>query len=425
MKGKSLVRRLLADLGIVALCALAGYLLLVLAYELSDPQRQYEYCRTSAYETLDEAAYETETYSRRVLDNYTDRLMMLESVYSDGENPFTRAWQNRRWVVENNALGNGFLRIFAEGEQPVGAPSYERYWHGYQLTLRPLLHVMSYGRIRLLNSALQFFLLALVLLLMYRRAPRCLLPFGVMILLLAPTAIGKSLQFSSVYYIMLIELLLLLWNPRGFLSGDRLPLFFLLAGIATAFLDFLTAPTLTLTVPLCLLCADRQGQSAKEAAKRLLRCCLLWGIGYACMWGSKWLLDLIVTRGAFLTDLSRTMGQRAGTRVGGQDYSRLHAVVSLFKTLFDDRYLLLLALAYAAAVPVICRRELRARLPQLPGDCAFLALPVLCAVGWVLVLSNHSLQHAFFTYRTLAPCVFALLTAITPPGAFPQNTKAE
>ena len=33
---------------------------------------------------------------------------------------------------------------------------------------------------------------------------------------------------------------------------------------------------------------------------------------------------------------------------------------------------------------------------------------------WLLVLCNHSYIHSHFTFRILAPCVFALLLALTP-----------
>ena len=410
-KPTSLGRELLKALGAIFACAVLGYLLLTAAYALSDTERQAKNCRASLPVINEEKEYEPELYSRRLLDNVTDWIMIRTAAYNSEDSAFLLAEEAIHTLHESGSCKTDFQLTFEEGAAPGRIEPYRRYWHGYQLTLRPLLHVLSYGQIRVLNSAVQMLLLTVAILLMLKRQPRCLFPFSLMILLLAPTAIGRSLQFSSVYYIMLTAIILLLWNPSGRYTGWALPRLFLLAGIITAFLDFLTAPTITLTAPLVLVCADRKRYAAEQGWKRLLLCCAFWGMGYAGMWGSKWILSLLVTRGQFLRELMETVRFRTSTGDGQESFTRAEALMCNVRELFFNKFHILLCVAYTLAVPLVwhdCLPTAR------PAQSLPLALPFACGIAWIALLSNHSYIHFFFTYRTLAPCVFAVLTAITP-----------
>ena len=103
----------------------------------------------------------------------------------------------------------------------IARESYARYWNGYQIYLKPLLTVLNYGQIRNVNTIVQYLLLLVILKLLLRKYPYGLVPFVIMVLFLAPTAIGKCLMHSHDYYVALLTTLLLLWNPGGKINGEN------------------------------------------------------------------------------------------------------------------------------------------------------------------------------------------------------------
>ena len=64
-------------------------------------------------------------------------------------------------------------------------------------------------------------------------------------------------------------------------------------------------------------------------------------------------------------------------------------------------------LVLAAAAFVVCLRSKTALLRALP-----LGLTALMAPVWLAVLRTHSIQHGWFTWRSLAPTVFAGLAFV-------------
>jgi len=366
-----------------------------------------------------ESPYPQETYSQRMLDNDTDSLMLLEAADAGEEGLLDRAI-HVYYTAERGRVPNATLvDQLPPGTVETYRHSYARYWHGFMVFLRPAFALLGYNGIRTLNLVLQHALLMAVLLLLQRRCPACLFPFLLTVLFLAPTAIGKSLQFSSVYYLILISCLLLLWNPKGLLRGDRAGWLFLFSGIAVAYLDLLTWPTAALTLPLVLLCAReyREGRSVRESLRRLGLCALLWFIGYAGMWAGKWLLALVSDGAGFFTNLLEIMGRRSSATNGFQTrVSRGRCLWVNLRTLFENRHLLLLTAFYVLGQGYVLLKGKAAGRVQLRQLSVFL-LPPLIAAGWILLLSNHATVHSWFTYRTLAPGLFSLLTALSLAAA--------
>lgn len=366
-----------------------------------------------------ESPYPLETYSQRMLDNDTDSLMLLEAADAGEEGLLDRAI-HVYYTAERGRVPNATLvDQLPPGTVETYRHSYARYWHGFMVFLRPAFALLGYNGIRTLNLALQHALLMALLLLIQRRCPSCLFPFLLTVLFLAPTAIGKSLQFSSVYYLILLECLLLLWNPKGLLRGDRAGWLFLFSGIAVAYLDLLTWPTAALTLPLVLLCAReyRERGAVRESLRRLGLCALLWFVGYAGMWAGKWLLALLFDGGQFLTSLLEVMSRRTSATNGFQTrVSRGRCLWVNLRTLFENRHLLILTVFYMLSQMVLLLRRKSADRAPLRRLSVFL-LPALIAVGWILLLSNHATVHSWFTYRTLAPGLFSLLTFLSVAAA--------
>ena len=158
--------------------------------------------------------------------------------------------------------------------QETNRYSYGRYWHGNLLFMKTMLLFFDLAVIRNINTVFMF-------------------------VLIAPTAAGQCFEYSFAVHIMLLASIFYLWNPGDFFSGERLYYLFLISGILLAYFDFMTAPTITLTFPLALVCLNE-----KRTWKSLIFCGVFWGIGYAGMWAGKWLIALISMKSEFFDDLT-------------------------------------------------------------------------------------------------------------------------
>ena len=87
------------------------------------------------------------------LDNFTDALMINIAMGVNDSQPVKSAIQNTYYLQnENSSIIKATLDIADDNYQEVYAVPYPRYWHGYQLILRPLLYVTNYKGIRIINS---------------------------------------------------------------------------------------------------------------------------------------------------------------------------------------------------------------------------------------------------------------------------------
>lgn len=401
---------------IILLCILTGYLLLSFSY-LIPVEAIADKANGTNPVFAAEGTYHTERYSGRVLDNYTDALMLLTAEYPGDESIFDKAINAYRlrdtsapdlyfsYINSHNADSNS-------AESEIKKDAYPRYWHGYQIFLRPLSLLMNFDRIRVLNTALQFSLVIVILLLMKRRAEECAFPFAIMLLFMAPTAVGRSLQYSSVYYVMLIVTLLVLWNPGNLLNDGNMIYLFLLSGAATVYLDLLTAPTISLTAPLCVYCVLRKDElSGRELLKMVVKCSFFWAAGYAGMWTGKWILAVIGNGPDFFNELLESIKFRASSTSTTQ-VTRAGTLLLNIEYLLLNKFVALFALLYALIMTAAGFLGRKKPTKQTLFSAGVIFIIAVIPAAWIIILSNHSNIHAFFTYRTLCPAVFCMLTAL-------------
>ncbi len=416
---------------ILLLCVVLGFVLLALAYLLPVSAMQDE-CYESLHAFLPEEIVKTDPLSGHDQDNFTDALLLLEAAYPGTESLTERVIGNY-FLATPGLVGASFpdregIMFFGEeyvnpiksfldlyGYENGGrSMSYSRYWHGYLVFLKPLLCLFNYDQIRLLYFAAETLLGLAALALLLKKAPRAAVPFALMLLLLAPSSVARSLQYASMSLLMLLSSLLLVWNPAGKRRERLLPGFFLVVGILAAYLDLLTMPSITLTVPLCLLCA-LDGKGRESGLKRLGWYSVLWLAGFGGMWAAKWLLAWIWQGESFLQNVLTTVSIRASASVGEESASRLGTLLRNGRELFATGWVNVLTVLYAAAAAAIglLGRRQGWRFPT-SREALRLVPPFLIPLFWILGMCNHSCIHYWFTFRTLAPCVLAVLLALTP-----------
>ena len=359
------------------------------------------------------------------LDGFTDAIMLQTAVYVRDENPMKAAMRNDRMEFSEGKLDPaGSLKQYVYGNRSGYVMSYARYWHGYLLFLKPLLLFFSLSDIRMMNAAFQLILAAGVLLLAFRkRGLRLALPMGLALLVLNPVSTALSMQFSSIYYLTLLGLLVMLltesWDrPWGYLV-------FLFLGIGTAFFDFLTYPAGA--VGICL--ALQALMSRADGKTRLLKTIgsgAAWAFGYGGMWSGKWLAASLITGTNVLRDAMEQAQYRSGgevTAAEGGVNATFGAVLSRNLGVLANPTAAILVLALIGMLVWLLVTK-RCRFAVERSSLLSLAAAFAVPFVWYFLLRNHSLVHCWMTYRNLSAAVFALSGGLCfglKGNGFPEN----
>lgn len=347
------------------------------------------------------------------MDNYTDTLMLMEAASADETDPLTAMMTNTAYNVDNfETLGEdlaAYLQAREAGQTGTDAGlepfSYARYWHGYLIWLRPLLCLMPYTGVRVVQYLALAALFAATLVLLRRRCGRqAVLWFAVSQLLVTCFWVPRQVQYFTCFAVAYAGCVWVLARPR---RSDVLCLGLLVLGAVTAFCDLLVTPVLTLGLP--LVCWLLQPQQRLRAGGRqcalALGGCLCWGVGYGLCWALKWVLAGLVTGQSVIADALHQIGVRtAADTWHGMELTWGNILQFVYTTLQDRGLfwpLVILVLA-GAAVFVLCLRS-RAAL----GRAAPLALAAVLPLLWFAVLRTHSIQHGWFTWRALGLTLFA------------------
>ncbi len=413
--GKEYLRLGLKLCALIVFMTILGFLLLLAVYALPTAPMEKNLAE-SAEVFLREGSYPVTdilgTDSR--LDNYTDALMLLTAAYSGDESLTDRALKAYRYTTAANEDPVLVLTAHYMDGKEVETVSYERYWHGYLILLKPLLLLFDYSEIRLVNLVCTALSLFCLMLLMYKRGLGRYIPaLALSLLLVDISAIVRSLQFSSMLHLsVLASILLLLMYER--LRKDRGELlFFAGIGCAASFLDLLTWPLAGFGIPACLMICKDRGRA--RGTLLFLLCSLgAWLLGYGAMWAGKWLIltafgDAEAIKNALTIAFFRSsMADEAGYAFRYLDVLKLnldHLVSPAGAA----------ALAYILFVLLLGLKSPGAGRNRTPGRWPGLLLLAALPLLWYKLMGNHSYVHHWFTYREMAVSVFALLCMATPP----------
>lgn len=293
--------------------------------------------------------------------------------------------------------------------------SYARYWHGYLVFLRPTLMIMSIKEIRYLNIILLWILLIATVIMIYKKINWITaISFMLMMILCSFQAVPVSMQFSSVFYIMFASSIFVMMNYEKSWFERGLPQFFFIVGAVTVFIDFLTAPVLTLGIPMLLILLMRlhHGEhSIKDDTMLLVKGSLAWALGYSMLWISKWLLGSVILK---RNVVENALNQFA-FRIAGSEQLTVNGVKAIFRngyylTVGIANKIILLMIIYLFIVWVRAmirdentRRRFARSVPVL--------LTATLPFGWIVMVAGHSHVHCWFTYRILIIAAMAVLSS--------------
>lgn len=337
------------------------------------------------------------------MDNFTDALV-LNQAWCLGEEESINLWQRLMLVPRHRCMADGVeqgcesLRRLTEGDTTLKIMCYPRYWHGSTYLMRYLLAIDDYVVLRGLFFLLSSMLLLWVLLALAKRVGVWASALYFLAFVLVD---GFMMQFSIQFLpVLLITLGGTLWVLNR--KRNSLGVVFFVLGSLTAYFDLLTAPLLTWGLPLLVWLAAN-GQRSPAKGRQLFTdalASLLWGVGYAATWAAKWLLATLTTPMNVFSDASA----QASLRAAVEDYTRWGAV---------ERNLDLVPWLYVTIAAVVLALLAVRHFNGKGWRQALVCLVVAVApVAWYIVLGNHSYEHYWFTYRSLAVTVMGLLAAV-------------
>lgn len=279
---------------------------------------------------------------------------------------------------------------------------YARYWHGYMIILRPLLTIFNIVKIRNISTILLIFMGISCFYLIYKRIDLLTsIAFVVGFLGCSFFMVGQSLSEIPVFIVTFVLSIILLLKED---INNNIGLLFFCAGSIVGFADLLTEPIISLFIPITLyfLLNQKEELSLKDIVKRYLFLCIIWGIGYALTWMSKWIIvDIIKNRGMFKQSLQQIIIRSKGTNP-----ILYRDILSKINYLSSN-----LCLYIFICVPSIIVSIIYAIIKKMPINIKILPYIVNSIIPfvWYFLIKNHSWLHPFFAYKLLAISIINIL----------------
>lgn len=402
----------------IGAAALAGVLLLTIAFSLPVGKLEENMTRSAAV-LRSEGDYPSAVpwaFSR--LDSFTDAMILMNSGNEGEGTALERAMSVYRGCFDNSKEpdpNESIGRHYLDGETYLKQFAYPRYWHGYILLIRPLLAVTDYSGIRILNGICQTALAVCMIWLLIKKGKKnFILPYLLAVGMLMPLALAMSLQYSPCYYLLTFgSMAMVRWGEENY--EKAYPLIFLYLGIGTAFFDFLTYPVAVFGVPAVWLLVMRREDGTEKNLADLFKAGLIWVMGYALMWASKWVLaSLLTERNVVMDALGAVLNRTVGTEPETILHHSLFYVIRINITSFLKTPVFPAVIVYAAVLAVLRVRR-KAHRQAFRANAALLLpyfLLALLPFAWHVFAASHSDIHFYFTNKITVVCVFAALCGL-------------
>ncbi len=365
--------------------------------------------RKSAYIFEEEGTFPV--LSRKVMsqyDNFTDSLILLEASNKSEDNAFIEALNVNTETIGNLNPTKTLVKHYIDKTPYDGKCAYARYWHGYLVFIKPLMSFVDYKGFRIINSFFVMLIMLINVCLMIKQKEKgFMVPYVISMLFLMPITIAINIQFSNCFYIMNIGILSILLMKNK--NPNKIAYVFLYLGILTAFFDFLTYPVATFGVPCALYFFIIGKKRLQEITMNFIKVGLLWCIGYAVMWSSKWILATAITGKNVLEDgLKQTSTRTSG---GMTIIERIKTIVA---TEIQNMYcfaktpIIIIAAIYIVIMIILIIRQRK----KIKNSFALIVPFVLLAfvpLCWYAIATEHSQVHCWYTHKALVVSAISIL----------------
>ena len=172
-----------------------------------------------------------------------------------------------------------------------------------------------------------------------------------------------------------------------------------ITGMLTSYVDFLTAPIITLGVPLSiyfLIIQKKREIKLKEAIKILIIASINWGLGYVLTWFTKWVIvDICYDKNLIKTALEQVLYRTVYTFEKGF-FDTVYETIYIIK--WNIVYIFVGSLIITIIRAIINRKKLKNIKIRLQEIFPYFVI-MLMPFAWYFVLEEHSAKHIPFTFR--------------------------
>ena len=338
-----------------------------------------------------------------ILDGFTDLKIIMEVL---DKNEYNSPIKNAMAVYSASPKD---FNSFMEGDLNV-TWEYPRYWHGNLVGYSILFNFFDYSGIKIINLFCELILIiGIIKLMIDKNLKNYIVPFAISLLFIHPEVIGQSLQYTPVFYIMLISIYILLKFKDKLFEDNNLIYYFLIVGMSTAFFDYLTYPLVTLGGPLIfyLLLEDNK-QSLKGNIYKLLLLAFVWAFGYVGMWVSKWIIASAVLNKNVIASGLNVFLMRSSSVEGVPRYGALLKNVLVYN---NSYYIVIMSAIVIYYIVRLIKIKDNISFNKFKETIPFLLIGITPFL-WYLFASNHSFIHYWMTYRILFVFFFAIMCSL-------------
>ena len=297
-------------------------------------------------------------------------------------------------LIEMNCHVYGYIQkgdIYSGGE-------YARYWHGPVILIRPLSIFFTYKGIDIIIGII--FLLLLFILFRKLWLESKLLSISFLLTCIGFTfyVLPISVEYMMVPIISMIGSILIINMYHK--DNKNLDILFLVMGMLSAFFDFLTIETLSITLPLFIYIFLCMKDKKEIKFSKFVLYCFLWIIGYALTFGTKWLLDIIHFGKIFIENIS----YHAGIRFYDASEQKTFAIAmrEVFDYIFPfiNKYIkyVMIGIFILNFIFLVDKKK-----------NIYLLLICLIPIVRFMVLYTHSILVIGFTYRSFFPILLFMI----------------
>ncbi len=330
------------------------------------------------------------------MDNFTDALIMNQMYNIDRKHPIKSAMKMIRSSEKGRDWDQPGLLLRKVNGENLEDQHYARYWHGSTFLFRPLFLLMDFLTIRHILFIVSSLLIVLLLCAYYPRAGLMkTIALALGFLLTYGFVTQFSMQFFPVLALTVIGSLLVVKHKESANFG----LLFFIIGSLTCYFDLLTTPLLTLGIPLAILLSLKHNDEfkLKDNLLEISKLILLWGLGFALTFGTKWALASLILGQNIFSDAYEV----SLYRMEAEEFSRWDAVTTNFGML----NIWMIGIAAVILLLFVIIKQLKISYKKV---VLFFIIGLMPYV-WYLLLANHSYLHWWFTYRLQAITVVCLL----------------
>jgi len=340
------------------------------------------------------------------IDRFTDAVMLDIAYRIDSTKPLESVIKANVSSIEEgidsfdgysplSALANEFSTI--HDEKYDYSFDYARFWHGYLIFLRPILIILDYYPIIILESILLIILLIIFEIELYKKTNKYIaLAFLLSLISIGYIFIGLNIAMFFTMVIAMIFSIILLKRAN---SIKDIYLFFIIDGSVTCFFNYMTFTPITLGIPLIVYYLIQDNYSIKHFVKIIFA----YLISYALTWVSKWIISDLLFGTNIINDSINQMVFRTSLFVPEHDF-QINPLVSVSINMIQMGIPLMMESIYLLIMLAKSHCSTKSFFKGLKTKKNLIFILIgLIPFAVYLITVNHSVIHAgSYSFRLLA-----------------------